>query len=246
MFKCSGVTPLDANESLWVCVVNGLFPYFCGQIRRKLTSKKIYLIRHGQTEFNLRGIVQGSGIDSSLNETGISQSEAFYSVYKDVAFDKIYTSVLKRSQQSVGAFIQNGIAHQALAGLNEINWGNKEGMNITPDEDAYYHWLLQQWQQNNTSLRIEGGESPDEVALRQKPVLDLILNNPDEKTVLICMHGRAIRILLCQLLNYPLCAMDLFEHRNLCLYQLHYTGSMCKVELFNNVEHLYEMRVPSL
>jgi broad specificity phosphatase PhoE len=39
------------------------------------------------------------------------------------------------------------------------------------------------------------------------------------------MHGRAIRILLCQLLNYPLKSMDMFEHENLCLYLLEQTGS---------------------
>ncbi|EJF08716.1 histidine phosphatase family protein, partial [Pontibacter sp. BAB1700] len=35
-----------------------------------MSIKKIYLIRHGQTDFNLQGIVQGSGVDASLNELG--------------------------------------------------------------------------------------------------------------------------------------------------------------------------------
>lgn len=43
----------------------------------KLTFKKIYIIRHGQTDFNLKGIVQGSGVDSSLNDFGVAQSRAF-------------------------------------------------------------------------------------------------------------------------------------------------------------------------
>lgn len=203
-----------------------------------MTSKKIYLIRHGQTEFNLHGIVQGSGIDSSLNELGMEQADSFFSTYKDIPFDKVYTSSLKRSVQSVSSFIQKGVAHESHAGLNEINWGSKEGTKITPEEDAYYRWLLKEWQGNKVSLRIEGGESPEDVAVRQRPVIETILNRKEERTILVCMHGRAIRVLLCQLLNYPLSAMDLFEHNNLCLYVLNYTGSMCSVELFNNVNHL--------
>ncbi|HMR56571.1 MAG TPA: histidine phosphatase family protein, partial [Cyclobacteriaceae bacterium] len=69
-----------------------------------MTTKKIYLIRHGQTDFNLKGIVQGSGVDSSLNDRGRAQAEAFYETYKNIAFDKIYTSALRRTRESVIGF----------------------------------------------------------------------------------------------------------------------------------------------
>jgi len=203
-----------------------------------LSSKKIYLIRHGQTDFNLRNVVQGSGIDSDLNDRGNAQAKAFFENYKSVRFDKVYTSALKRTWQSVQSFIDLGIPHEALKGLNEISWGTKEGYPITPDEDAYYHHMLRQWEQGNTSLKIEGGESPDDVVLRMKPAIDHIMSFEQEKTVLICMHGRAIRILLCMLLNYPMKSMDMFEHKNLGLYLLNYSGSMFNVELYNDVTHL--------
>ncbi len=203
-----------------------------------MTSKKIYLVRHGQTDFNLKGIVQGSGIDSVLNETGLEQAEAFYAVYRETAFDKIYTSKLKRSRQSVNSFIEQGVPHEEHTGLNEINWGDKEGTQITPTEDEYYRWLLKQWQEGNTNLPIEGGESPEDVANRQLPILKRILEASEERTILVCMHGRAIRILLCQLLNYPLYAMDIFEHKNLGLYILHYTGTMARIDNYNNTDHL--------
>jgi broad specificity phosphatase PhoE len=203
-----------------------------------LSSKKIYLIRHGQTDYNLKSIVQGSGVDTDLNDRGQAQARAFYEAYKHIPFDKVYTSALKRSQQSVAAFIASGIPHEALAGLNEISWGNKEGHKITPSEDEYYHYMLKQWQLGNTTLKIDNGESPDDVVARMKPAMDHIMRHEDEKTILICMHGRAIRILLCHLLQYPLKSMDMFEHENLCLYVLNYTGSMFSVERYNDRDHL--------
>jgi broad specificity phosphatase PhoE len=203
-----------------------------------LTTKKIYIIRHGQTDFNLRGIVQGSGVDSSLNQTGNAQARAFFDAYRALPFDKIYTSKLKRTRESVEEFISLGIPHEKLEGLNEISWGSNEGQQITPEEDAYYHWMLKQWQAGNTSERIKGGESPEDVALRQRKALDHIMSKTDEELILICMHGRAMRILLCELLNYPLKSMDVFEHRNLCLYQLDFTGSMFTIKQHNDIRHL--------
>jgi broad specificity phosphatase PhoE len=203
-----------------------------------LNSKKVYLVRHGQTDFNLRNIVQGSGVDTDLNELGRKQAHSFFNLYQNVPFDKVYTSALKRSQQSVHEFIKKGIPHDALVGLNEISWGTKEGHKVTAQEDEYYHYMLAQWQVGNTTLRIEGGESPDDVVKRMKPAVDHIMRHENEKTILICMHGRAIRILLCYLLNYPLRSMDMFDHTNLCLYVLNYTGSMFSVEVYNDTHHL--------
>jgi broad specificity phosphatase PhoE len=202
-----------------------------------LTSKKIYIIRHGQTDYNLRGIVQGSGVDSSLNDNGRAQAHAFFKTYGHIPFDKIYISNLKRTEESVSEFIKLSIPYERNSGLNEISWGKKEGQAITPEEDAYYHWMLKQWQEGNTSLRIEGGESPEEVAIRQKPVIESLVKS-EAKTILVCMHGRALRILLCQLFQYPLKRMDTFEHANLCLYQLSYTGAMFSIDKHNDVKHL--------
>jgi broad specificity phosphatase PhoE len=218
--------------------------YFCAQNKAKLISKKVYLIRHGQTDFNLKNIVQGSGVDTDLNQLGRSQAMAFYSTYKQVRFDKVYTSALKRSQQSVQQFIDLGIPHDALVGLNEISWGTKEGHRVTAQEDQYYHYMLEQWQKGQTTLRIEGGESPEDVVKRMKPAVDYIMSHPEEKTILICMHGRAIRILMCYLLNYPLRCMDMFEHQNLCLYLLNFSGSVFSVERYNDITHLQGQSLP--
>ena len=203
-----------------------------------MSSKKIYVIRHGQTDFNLQNIVQGSGVDSSLNNQGRLQAEAFFNAYRNVPFDKVYTSGLKRTAETVASFIKLGIPTESLRGLNEISWGTKEGFPITPEEDEYYHYMLKQWQLGNTSLRIEGGESPEDVVKRMQPALDHIMSHAEEKNVLVCMHGRAIRILLCTLLKMPLKFMDTFEHQNLCLYLLDYDGLKFKIERNNDTSHL--------
>ena len=202
-----------------------------------MTPKKIVLLRHGQTDFNLNGIVQGSGVDSSLNENGQRQADAFFRAYRDYGFDALYTSALKRTHQTVQRFIEAGLPWEALKDLNEISWGKHEGQPITPEEDKYYQWMLRQWLLGDTSHKIEGGESPDEVAARLERALNLLKNSSAQK-ILVCMHGRAIRVMLCLLLNYPLKSMDVFEHKNTCVYELQFTGTMFHVLKHNDVEHL--------
>ena len=200
--------------------------------------KKIYLVRHGQTKFNELGIVQGRGIDASLNEKGRSQAKMFYEAYKDVPFEKVYISTLKRTYESVQAFIDDDhIAHIKHEGFDEISWGDHEGVEASLERNKYFQELVGKWNSGKTDIRIEGGESPEDVANRQKPVIAEIINS-DEKIILICMHGRAIRVLLCQLLNKPLTKMDSFGHHNLGLYILNYENGQFTIDLDNSIDHL--------
>ena len=201
----------------------------------------IYLVRHGQTDFNVQGIVQGSGVDSSLNDTGRAQAARFFAAYQHLPFDRIYTSALRRTHESVQGFLGLGRPHEAHSALNEISWGVREGTRITFEEDLEYQGVLGQWEQGQTGARLLGGESPDEVAARQQPFIDLLKSRPEDGHVLICMHGRAMRVLLCQLLHDPLRCMALFEHRNLCLYDLEFTGSMFSVRRFLDTAHLGQL-----
>lgn len=206
-----------------------------------MSTKTIYLIRHGETEFNRMGIVQGSGVDSDLNELGLSQARAFFDAYQHVPFHKIYTSKLRRTVQSVQNFIDLGIAYESFEGLNEICWGEKEGKAPNYQEDEFYLDVLARWKKGETNIpAAKGGESPDEVVARQKIAFEQILSRPEEEVILVAMHGRAIRILLPHLLGLPLSTMDDFEHTNLCLYKLTYSydTKAFTLELRNDVAHL--------
>ncbi len=184
-----------------------------------MNLKKIYLLRHGQTDYNLQGVVQGSGIDAPINATGRAQGDAFFRSYRDIPFDQLYHSALIRTRQSIQGFIDLGIPVTSLSELNEISWGEYEGTPMTPEEGEYYRMMLDQWQQGNLDYAIAGGESPNSVAERLHRAIQIILNGPGE-TILVCMHGRAMRIFLSLICQTPLKEMDQYEHGNLCLYLL--------------------------
>jgi len=202
------------------------------------TNKTIYLIRHGQTDYNLKGIVQGSGIDSDLNETGKKQAQLFYETYQNVGFDHIYTSQLKRTHQSVAPFINNGHNWSQLEALNEINWGVFEGLESTPKSRKAFMDVVESWRNGHVDQPIEGGESPLEMYQRQQQGWDEIAQSSHTK-ILICMHGRAMRSFLSLILGTHLSQMDQYPHTNLCLYQVEKNGeSTCKLIVENDVNHL--------
>jgi len=202
-----------------------------------LSSKKIYLIRHGETEFNKKGIVQGSAINSSLNETGCRQADAFYEAYKNIPFQAVYTSALNRSIESVHAFIDCNIPHFIRSGLNEISWGEMDGKVATTTEHNLYKDLIERWKQGETDYKMWGGESPVDVQSRQRPVMDEIVDSSYEN-ILVCMHGRAIRILLSSISGNDLRHMDEFQHANLALYVLQVNGTKVDIILSNCQKHL--------
>ncbi len=204
----------------------------------KRMIKTLYIVRHGQTDLNKQGIVQGRGRDTDLNEEGRKQAQQFFEAYKSVAFDKIYISELKRTQQSIQFFIDLGIPVEKLSGLDELAWGIYEGMPSTPETKAAFFQLMREWVGGNLNAKFEKGESPNEVRLRQLEALQIIMSHTEENTVLICMHGRAMRLLLCLLTGKPLTEMDSFPHQNLVLYKVTFDGEKYEIVSFNNADHL--------
>ena len=206
------------------------------------TNKRIYLIRHGQTDYNLKGIVQGSGIDSDLNATGQKQAASFYQYYKDVHFDYVYTSELKRTHQSVSGFINDGLRWGKLPELNEINWGVFEGLETTPESRKAFQQIVSSWQNGELHKPIEGGESPNDMYQRQERGWGKIQAD-GYANILVCMHGRAMRSFLSLLLQTPLAQMDQYPHSNLCLYVLEKNGTeTCKLITANSVDHLEDVK----
>ncbi len=201
-------------------------------------KKKIYLIRHGQTDLNKQGIVQGKGIDSSLNDCGRKQAEAFYEAYKNVAFDKVYTSTLKRAHQTVEKFVADGVLWEQHAGLDEIGWGVYEGLEQDEEIKTGFEKIIAKWADGELDVCVESGESPNEVKIRQQEVLEYILEDQDVNTLLICMHGRAMRMFLCLILKLPFSEMDKFPHQNTALYKLDFEESVFTLTEFCNTDHL--------
>ena len=65
-----------------------------------MTLTHLFLVRHGETDYNRKGIVQGRGVDTPLNEKGLQQAQALARRMTDEAIDAVHSSPLTRALQT--------------------------------------------------------------------------------------------------------------------------------------------------
>lgn len=200
-------------------------------------DKTIYIIRHGETDLNKNQIIQGSGIDSSLNDTGRQQALAFYRLYASAGFEAVLTSALKRTHETVIPFLQDGVPWEQFPEINEMSWGIYEGQSSSPEMKIDYNAMLDAWKKGDYSARIPKGESASELANRLGTFIDHLRHRPEEK-LLVCSHGRAMRCMMTLLENRALSEMDQFHHSNTGLYLVDYQPDRFVLKLKNDVSHL--------
>ena len=182
-------------------------------------------------------MIQGRGVNTSLNERGIAQARKTAQQLEKVSFDSVYTSALIRTQETIGEFALNGIPIISHEGFDEISWGTQEGKEASDEAKNCYTDTVNGWRRGDLSLNVGGGENPLQVMERQKEAVQKVLKD-DAQNVLVCMHGRAMRVLLCWTLNYPLNYMDGFPHQNCAYYVLGYRNESFYLKEFNQVDHL--------
>ncbi|MEO9872674.1 histidine phosphatase family protein [Ekhidna sp.] len=202
-----------------------------------MKSKTIYLLRHGETDFNKKGMVQGRGVNASLNDTGREQAKKAGNVFSKTQLDLIYTSALVRTHETVAELNTNGAPIRSHEGFDEISWGSQEGKEASYDAKNLYADTVNGWRRGELTLNVGGGESPIQVMERQRIAMEEVLETGAE-SILICMHGRAMRVLLCWLLNYPLNYMDGFPHNNCSYYVLENRDNSFTLKEFNQTRHL--------
>jgi len=199
--------------------------------------RDIFVLRHGETENNRLAIVQGSGIDGSLNETGQKQAKAFFEAYRNHSFNLIVTSSLQRTHQTVKAFIDLGIPWIQLPQINEMNWGIHEGKSYVVWMEKAYQEAIADWKKGKYDTRLEQGESAADLEARISWFVDWLHTRP-ESIILICSHGRAMRCMMTRFLHLPLSEMEQFTHKNTGLTHFNGEPGNYSVRLMNDTSHL--------
>lgn len=168
-----------------------------------MSTTTIYLIRHGETDWNLQQRYQGQQ-DIPLNQTGFRQAQVAAENLDGVKFSALYSSDLIRAVQTaneVGKKVNlEIITHPAL---REINQGEWEGLFIK-DVLATRGDEVRAVYQNPYSARKPGGESIAEVAERMYAYLDQLAMKHDQERIIVVSHGLAIATVLCKVRGYPL------------------------------------------
>ena len=160
---------------------------------------ELWLVRHGQTDWNLTGRWQGqASFAPGLNETGRRQVLAMCEQLKDETFSAIYSSDLLRAQQTAELIAApRGMTVILEPRLREIDLGVWEGMPSEEIEARYAKELMER-DQDPFYSRSPNGESPEDVSKRVLAAVDEIASAHPDGSVLIVSHGIALAVIICQ------------------------------------------------
>jgi probable phosphoglycerate mutase len=192
-------------------------------------EKEIYLLRHAQTISNQNQILQGKSNLSELSSIGVSQSNRFFEMYKDVKFDNIYISGLKRTYDTIKNFVDINLQYEKTHNLDEICWGDIEGQELKGKNRELYCEVINCWQKSDYDSKICHGESALDVKKRISIAFEYIMSKESERKILIVTHSRVLKFILCFLLNYEIKYMDMFAHKNMELYIIKYQNNAYKL-----------------
>ena len=203
-----------------------------------MKTREVIIARHGETELNRLGVVQGSGIDPALNEVGEAQAAALHRAFAG-RFDLVVSSGMARARQTAAPFrADEGTRYEEITDLREICWGRYEGMAATPSMREDYAALMSAWEQGRYGAKHPGGESARELADRLRDGWDEF-EQMDFAQALVVTHGRALRCLICLLEDRPLSEMNRYAHANAGYYHVvERSGGGWEVREHNAVAHL--------
>lgn len=143
-------------------------------------KKTLYLMRHGQTLFNLQKKIQG-WCDAPLTEFGIKQAQVASRYFQDnnITFDHAYSSTSERASDTLEIVTQGKMPYTRLKGLKEWNFGAFEGKDECLNPKYPYGDFFKQF----------GGETDLELRKRVSDTLLEIMQQDDHQTVLAVSHG---------------------------------------------------------
>ena len=177
---------------------------------------RIYVARHGQTDWNKAGRLQGQ-TDVPLNETGRAQARELAARMAGVPLDAIYTSALQRTRQTAEALA--GVAPTiALSGLNEQALGAFEG--VSREERDRKRREEFDRREEGPDDTLDGGESLNQHLARVEAALRTIRGKHPRGNVLIVAHGGTNVMILRVLLGLDRDQSSLIEQANDEIYMV--------------------------
>jgi broad specificity phosphatase PhoE len=168
---------------------------------------RLILVRHGETEWNRQRRVQGLS-DLALNETGRKQAEALGRALRNEKIDAIYSSPLRRAQETARAIASfHNVDVEILDGLKELDVGDVDGMTYE-DMKIHHGEFFTRWMTDFTSVRLPGGgfvpELRDQCCTAIADIVQKERLESDDRVVVVVTHFFPIMCIICSSMGLDL------------------------------------------
>lgn len=199
---------------------------------------QLYLIRHGQTEWNLACRYQGQS-DVPLSQKGIEQADFLAKNFPATHLDAVYSSDLKRAVATAQAVADRfSIEVQTKHELRELSFGAWEGLTY---EQIVAKWpdALRDFFTHPDILHIPEGESFPILQARAVACIQSILRENKGKTIAVFAHGAILRTILADAIGFPLANVWRIRQSNTAVNRIDYAeDGVPVIEYINSTAHL--------
>ena len=195
-------------------------------IPNQIGDSRIFLIRHGETNWNKEGRFQGQ-IDIPLNENGKIQAKKVSKYLKEINFNKAFSSSMKRPYETAEIILQkrSGLKITKIDELIEISHGLWEGK-LENEIKEKWPELLNNWHNKPEEVVMPEGESIKEVSERSIKAWDNIsLIQSDNDLTLLVAHDAVNKTLICNILGIDYSNIWMIKQGN---------GGITVIDIFND------------
>jgi broad specificity phosphatase PhoE len=216
------------------------------------SKRRIYLLRHGETDWNAQGKIQGGGFDIPLNENGRSQASAAARAMEDIPLSLIASSPLSRAKETADILWEGHSTCERILvpHFKEFSFGEFEGFprrcpDVDPERKERYLKIDNECNQN-VHKAFPGGESAAKVAKRANIGLSKLLDEfREHRHVAIVCHSRLNRILISSAFMKDVNRFSSVMQGNTCINAI----DICEkgegdIQLLNFIDHVKDNLAP--
>lgn len=202
-------------------------------------ATRVYLIRHGETEWNQNTPGYCGWTDIPLNAKGRSQAKALGRFFESVPLDRVLSSDFQRARHTAEAIAAHaGCAPVTIdARFRELNYGEWEGRTgeqlEAEDPDRF-----RAWKADPERVATPGGETLQQVLDRSAAALEEYVQRSPGGTLALVAHKTTVRLLLCWALGLSPGGYLRILQQNAAINAIEFRGSRPVVALVNDTCHL--------
>jgi broad specificity phosphatase PhoE len=197
----------------------------------------IFLVRHGETQWNAEDRMQGQIQHVGLNEKGLKQANLIAKRLSREKIDIVYSSPMERALQTAEIIAEpHDISVITHAGLTERSHGHVDG--LTKEEFKRLHpHIYAVYEKTRELPGVEGAETMKQLEDRGFAAFSEIVDGNPNKNILIVAHGGILKNVISRLAGID---YHKFSQHNCCLNIIKHDGKKFKFEAIDDVSHLGE------
>jgi len=202
---------------------------------------RLFLLRHGRTQWNKEGIFRGR-TDIPLDEVGRKEAELLGKRLKDVPIKAIFASPLKRAQETafiIASFTKSPVLVKEE--LLDLSYGSWEGLSVE-EVKRQYPDLYEKWLNAPHELTFPHGESLKVVEERAFNFVEALKFSHPNDTLALVTHRVVLKVLICKLLGLPLKDFWRIEQGTSALNEFEWKDGMWVVKTINDTCHTHDLK----